>query len=294
MGKKFQTLESWIEEALSDQDKMDALGNVKACTALAAVHVSANGVGTKSVHAIPLTGKTHTPASLANKLIGKIQGFAQDLGQGPQQFLVHAFYGSSEPEATHPIRTLDGDMVSGDDWGRVSETPNEKGITAQLMRHLEHKDNMLMTVLQGTFGSWAKERHELQAEVNESYKIVREMMMNMESARHTQAMEREQYARTSQERKALMAMIPALANGLTGKEIFPKESADTALLDAMARRMTPDMVDAAVQMGIIPKEAHGAVVARIVEVREREIAEQRELARVPPASRSGADDVQGN
>jgi hypothetical protein len=47
MPKKFQTLESWIDEALSDQDKTDGLGNVKPCTALAAVHVSANGVGTK-------------------------------------------------------------------------------------------------------------------------------------------------------------------------------------------------------------------------------------------------------
>lgn len=295
MSKKFQTLEAWVGDALADQDKQDPSGNVKPCTGLAALYVTANGA-TKEVHAIPLPpGKTYNPSSLASKLQTRIEGYAQDLGNGTHQFMVHAFYGGeAQPSAAHPVRTIDGQVITGDEWGRIAETPNEKGLTAQLMRHLEAKDTMLMKVLEGTFGQWASERTKLQAEVNDAYEIVREVMMRQASDNHAHNMAQLEFQRTSQERKALMSMVPAIANGLTGKEIFPKASADTAMLDAMARNMTPDMVDMAVAAGMIPREMQAAVVARILETRQRDHDEQRELARVPPANRDGAQDVQGN
>jgi hypothetical protein len=296
MARQFKSLEVWIGEALSDPDKLDALGDVKPCTAIAALHVAGNGVGTKEVHAVPLPpGKTYNPRTIANKIKDKIEAFAQDLGNGSHQFLVHAFYGGEQQaSATHPLRTIDGQLIAGDDWARVAEQPNEKGLLAQMMRHLEHKDEVIMQLFRGTVGQWSEERHKLQAEVNEAYQIVREVVMQRDNQQHAMAMEQQKYARETQERKALMGMVPAIANGLTGKEIFPKANADTAMLDAMCKNVSPDQVDGLVAMGIIPKEMHGAVVARIIEVQQREAQERAELARMPPANRDGAADVQGN
>src|ERR1700675_3431326 len=296
MSRKFQTLEDWISQAVSDPDKTTHSGEAKPCTALAVLYVKQNGVGTDSVYSVSLTGasKGKSPSELADAFQSRIQGFAQGFGKGTQTFRMIAFYGSDkEPQASHNLRTLDGDLVLSDDMA-PSEAPTEKGILAQLMRHLEHKDSMIMDFWRATVADAVRDRRELQGEVNESYKIVREMMMNMEGSRHQQRMEQEQYARTSQERKALMGMVPAIANGLTGKEIFPKESANKVLVETLARKLTPDQVEGLVAMGIIPKELQGVVVARILEVRERDEAERRELARVPPANRDGSQDVQGN
>lgn len=291
---RFQTLEDWIGQAMSDQDKTDHTGQVLPCTALAVLYVKANGVGTEHVHSVSLSGKTHDAGKLAEAFRYRIEGFAQGFGRGTQTFRMLAFYGGDkEPKASHNLRTLDGDLIHSEDAGTV-EGPTEKGMMSQLMRHLEHKDGMIMDFWRATVADAVRDRRELQAEVNESYKIVREMMMDMDTRRHQQRMEQEQYARTTQERKALMGMVPAITNGLTGKEIFPKESADTVLVETMARKLTPDQVEGLVAMGIIPRELQSVVVARILEVRERDEAERRELARMPPANRSGADDVQGN
>jgi hypothetical protein len=293
--RKFQTLEAWVDEALHDDDKTGEGGAVRACTAFTLMHVNVSGIGTDEVHAFPLAGKTHTAASLARRIQAKAEGRAQNLGKGSQQFLVHAFYGQAQPEATHPIRTLDGELVAGDDYGYATEAPNEKGILSQLMRHLEHKDEMVMQFWKATVADAVKERRELQAEVNESYKIVREVMMNLDAERHRQQMAQSEYQRTTLERGRLMDMVPAIANGLTGRDIFPQASADTAFLDAIARKLTPDEVEGLVTMGKIPKEMAPAMIARIMQVHEKDAAQRSELARIPPANRAdGEKDVQGN
>jgi hypothetical protein len=293
MARKFQTLEHWIDEALSDSDKVDTTtGAVRACSAFTLLYQNANGIGTKEIHTIPLRGKTGDAKNIATKLRNKAEGFAQDLG-GSQSFLVQAFYGDAkEPEATRPIRCVDGELVTGEDW-RQAEAPTEKGVLAQMMRHLEHKDQIIMSFFQGSVGQWATERRGLQNELNDAYAIVREIMMADMKNKHEMQMAQLAFARTTEERRVLMGMIPAITNGLTGKEIFPQGTSDSAIVDALARNLRPEQLEMAAQAGIIPPALLPAITARFAQTRERDQAERQELARVPDANSDPVKDAQG-
>jgi hypothetical protein len=284
MSKKRISLQSWIEEALSDQDKVDTTsGEVRPCSAMTALHIKNSGPATDEVHAVRLIGKSWDPGVLAKLFQRKIEAYAQNL-PGIQSFVVEAFYGQPEPEAKHHVRCIDGELVIGDEY--VVEAPTEKGIVGMMMRHAEHKDQMLMAMVRATVGGWAEERHKLQSEVNDAYAIVRELMMKQADNSHAYAMQQLQFARTTGERQTLMKMVPALANGLTGKDIFPKSDQDTTLIDMFARRVKPEQLEMLVQAQIIPKELYPALVARFAETHERDQAERQELARVPPTSPS--------
>ena len=292
MARKHITLEQWIIEALSDSEKQDSTtGEPRECSALVALHMKGNGPGTDEVDAVRLSGKTWPTDKLAERFKRKIENHAQGLG-GLQQYVVQAFYGKPEPEAKHYVRCLDGEMSTGDEFH--TEGPTEKGILAQMMRHTEHKDQMLMQMIRATVGGWAEERHKLQSEVNDAYAIVRELMMKQADNSHTYAMQQLLFQRTSGERKALMDMAPALVNGLTGRDIFPKADQDSAIIDAFARKVRPEQLQQLVDFGVLPKELHAPLLARFSETLARDREERAELARVPPANPDPAQDAQGN
>jgi hypothetical protein len=282
MSKKRISLQSWIEEALSDQDKVDTTsGEVRPCTAMVALHIKNSGPATDEVHAVRLIGKSWDPSVLAKLFQRKIEAYAQNLA-GIQSFVVQAFYGQPDAEAKHHVRCIDGELTIGDEY--VVEAPTEKGIVGMMMRHAEHKDQMLMAMVRATVGGWAEERHKLQSEVNDAYAIVRELMMKQADNSHAYAMQQLQFARTTGERQALMKMVPALANGLTGRDIFPKADQDSAIIDEIARNVKPEQLEMLLQAGVIRKEIYPALVARFAETHERDAAERRELAHVPPTS----------
>lgn len=292
MPRKHVTLETWITEVLSDQEKEDTTtGEVRPCTAIVALHLKGNGPGTDEVDAIRLAGKSWEPQNLAKRIQRKIETYAQNLG-GLQQFVVQAFYGQSEPEAKHHVRCIDGELSAGDEFH--TEGPTEKGILGQMMRHVEHKDQIIMAFFRGTMGQWADERHKLQSEVNDAYAIVRELMMKQADNSHAYAMQQLQFQRTTDERKALMGMAPALVNGLTGRDIFPKADQDSAIIDAFARRVRPEQLQQLVDFGVLPKELHAPLLARFAETQQRDREERAELARTPPANPDPAQDAQGN
>jgi len=286
MPRKVQTLESWISEVLTNSDTLDAGGDARPCSAFTTVLLKGNGFSTEEVlgGGIVLQGKTHDPAFLAKKFTLAIENKASQLDGGIGKFTVQAFYGQREPESSFHVRCVDGEVVFGD-HGHAEE-PTEKGILALMMRHTEQKDRMLMQVLEGTFGQWAKERSVLQSEVNDAYAIVRELMMKQADNSHAYAMQQLQFARSTGERQALMKMVPALANGLTGKDIFPKADQDSAIIDEIARNVRPEQLEMLLQAGIIRKEIYPALVARFAETHERDAAERRELANVPPTAPS--------
>jgi len=76
-------------------------------------------------------------------------------------------------------------------------------------------------------------------------------------------------------------LIPALLNTITGKEIIPKSSQDTAILEAIANGITEEQ---AVQLAsALPDDAvRGALAARLGEIlskREQQKATRRKLVR---------------
>lgn len=290
--KRYKTLETWIEEALSDSDKEGG------CSALACVYKKPMG-GTKEVHAIKLAGKTWKAEELGKVFRGKAETFAQDLG-GLQSFELQAFYGKAEPEASHTFTIVDGEIQAGGQSRTVRESPDGQGIIAQSMRHTETAYKLLseMTVqLAVTTGQRLQEmalrEQSLQKEVGDAYLIVREMLMDKVKISHEMQMKELEYARTTEERRKLVQMFPALANAVTGRDVFPQGTADTAIMEAFAEKVKPDVIANLVSLGLMPQELAGALTIRLTEILDRKKKETEELRKLPPSSSDPAEDAAG-
>jgi hypothetical protein len=281
--RRFKTLELWIKEALSDDEK-DGL-----CTALGLVYRKPEG-GTKEIHTVKLTGKTWEPKNLADLFTGKAETFAQDL-PGRQTFEILAFYGGRrEAEAQHPFGVQDGEISAGGAGRSIKETPDNVGLTAQLMRHLERKDEALQGIIAG-FSAVTLQMHQrtiereekMRDEVNEAYTIVREMIMDRKKADFDMEMAKLKYQRDSVNQERLMKQAPGLINVAAGREVFPQSTADTALMDALALRFTPEHVDAMVAMGMMTAEESGPLKLRIAQAHEQAKKLEDATKQLPPA-----------
>lgn len=281
--RKFKTLERWIDEALKDSDKD------RPCSAFSVIH-KGDGGRTREIHTIKLGNKSWEAKILADIFQGKAETFAQDLG-GIQMFELLAFFGDArEPEAALPFRVVDGELRAGSSARSVRETPDATGVTAQLMRHLERKDDALVAVI-GQFAQVTLQREqrllqresELQDEVNDAYLLVRQMIMDKRENDHKYEMEKLSYIRSMQERDQLIRQAPMLLNTIAGKEVFPQNAADSALIDEIAKKVSPDKIDLLVDMGFISKESAAPLKLRIIQSQEKADKEKEELAKVPPA-----------
>jgi len=282
MARKYQTVEQWIDECLADKDKE------KSCSAFALMHM---GVPQKEVHTWPLGGRTWTGKSLAPAVISKAESFSQDL-PGIQGFQLLAFFGEPEPQAWHPFKVYDGEISRGNDIN-ISETPDARGLAAQLMKHLENKEKLLVGFVQGVVGTWSTERVALHKELTDAYEVARNAIMQLSDKTFQQEMDRMKFERASQERLELMRHAPALINTLSGREVLPQEHADSALIDNIARNIKPEMIQQLISLGIVPQQLAGPLMARIAQVHQRDAAQKQEVKAATPLNSDPVKEVQG-
>lgn len=275
--RKRTTLDMWIRDAMSDSDKD---GDI---SAIAMVHM-VNGQDGKEIHTVKFgPNKTYQPDQLASVFRGRAEAFAQDL-PGVQTFELKAFYGTStEPRAFQPF------MVSGtlDNHGMGSETPDDRGHRAQQMRHsdaffaqvfrrqesldaatarvIEHQSKII-EMLGGQMAT-------LQHENIEAFAVTRDLLLAQADKRHEYNMQQLEYQRKTKEKEQFLKLLPALVNGLTGKEIFPQGTQDTALIESIAESL--DEKTAMRVAEILPPQMVGLLMPRLTEVLEKKEREKR-------------------
>lgn len=225
-----QTLDQWIRDALVDPDKEGR------CTSMALVHISGPNAAEKEIHTIRFGPKPHEPRELAALFRGKAESYAAET-TGVQTFCVLAFYDNrSEPQARKPL------MVHGENdyGGLATEPPTKEGQTMQGMRHMEaviqlafRQTQMLFDASNQTTKALLDQNRQLMQENRDSFEIVKELMIKQIEGQHQHEMQALQYQRTSAERAKWIGMAPALVNSLTGKNIFPQNAGDTALIETM-------------------------------------------------------------
>ncbi len=292
--KKYKTLESWVREALSDSEK-DSV-----CTAMSLVYKPDVG-GSKEIDSLLLEGKTHDPATIAARFQGKAEAHSQDSG-GLQHFEILAFYGKnkSEPQAFHPFSTMDGEIHSGGASRGVRETPDGPGLIAQAMKHAERAYDQLDTYVKTMYQvSLQRETasnvriQDLEKEVTDGFVIIREMLMkDMDRAAEHQ-MKQLEFERSTKERELLMRFGPALLNTVSGREIFPQGTADTALIELIADKIDPKAVEQLFSAGVLPKELQGPLMIRLGEIKERRKIEAQSVKQLPPTSSDPREDAGG-
>jgi hypothetical protein len=262
--KKRQTVEQWIREALTDDEKD------KECSAVALVHKN-NGMD-EEIYTIKLNaGRAWAPEDMADVFRHKAEGFSQDL-IGVQTFCLLAFYGGSEPQARFPF-VLQG-RLSYDADGFGTEQPNESGKTQQNMRLTE-------AIVQGsfrerlyTFDTMSKVIDQLSnfsartvKQNEELLDTLKVLIVEKATNNHAFTIEQMKMQRENVMLSEGMKLLPPVLNRLTGKEVFPQSTSDTALIEALVDSLTPDMVEKL--SSTLPPSVWALVGQRVAEVLEK-------------------------
>jgi len=294
-GRK--TLDSWISDALSDTDKLDDKGNVRPIAGMTLVHVI-GGTQHKEIHVVKFgPNKGYDPSTLATLFRGKAEAYSQDLA-GVQTFQLLAFYaGGTEPEAFQPFIVAG---ASPDNHGLGSEAPDERGVRQQQMRwydqvmaqtyrHQEHLNAAtariieLQSVMLNNMGARLVE---VQHENVEAVGIVKDLMFEQATKQHENEMTRLEYERKTKEREQYLRMLPALVNGLTGREVFPIATQDTAIIESIAENMKEEDIMKVAE--ILPPHVSGLLFQRFSGVIEKKMKEK-ELKRLEAQGRRGVN-----
>ena len=253
-----QTLDQWIHEALTDEDKDGK------CTALSLIHRV--GVREQEVHTKVLGDRQQDAKELAKMFLNKAENYAAEL-PGVQTFNLLAFYGGRPQwEAIKPF-TVNGESEMP---GLATEGPTKEGLVQQSMRHTEailqtcmRQNQTMLNAMQGMFEQVVRENMSLRKENQEATIVVRDAIIKLTEHREETALKRLEYQRKTEERKAVLSFAPALVNSLTGKEVFPQNSADTALINSLAERISEENFQQLAALGIIPPELMGPLAQRM-------------------------------
>lgn len=272
MAKKV-SLEGWIREAVLDPDKNAP------CSMLSLVH---HGSVKKDLHSVRLGGTTtRTPGELAQLFEGKARTFCQELS-GVQQLELLAFYGDTvEPQAFHPFKVTGSlEFSTGGSGTLETEGPTERGLAGQAMRHSEAimqfglRSMAMVTEMQGELiAVQAQQIRSLMAENGDAVKLVKDALLEKALVSHDRQMAEIAAADKANMKAALMRYAPALLNTLTGREVFPQQTADTALIETIASKVAPEQL--AMIANFLPAEVSGPLLARF-----NQIFEEREDARI--------------
>jgi len=272
MARKRITIEQWISDALSDGEKG------KPCSAFSLVHIK--GVGQEEVYTKQITAPVQ-PKQLAEFFIDRATGFAQDL-PGMQTFRMLAFYGSSEPQAALPFTVADGELTGGGESPFAKHEPTQAGLLGQLMKHNEQVMGMMLDLTKSLAVQSIAHEAEMRKEVNDAQMIVRDVIMNMRKEAHEMRMSELAFARSTEDRRLLGKALPTIINQLSGREVIPEAHADSELLDAIAAKIKPHMLQQLIALGILDTNEAALLTARFARATEERRKEIEALKTVPP------------
>lgn len=272
MARKRITIEQWITDALSDPDKG------KACSAFSLVHIK--GVGQEEVYTKQITSPIQ-PKQLAEFFIDRATGFAQDL-PGLQTFRMLAFYGSSEPQAALPFTVAEGELTGGGESPFAKHEPTQVGLLGQLMKHNEQVMSMMLDLTKSLAVQSISHEAQMRQEVNEAQLIVRDVIMNMRKEAHEMKMAELKFQQSTEDRRLLGKALPSIINQLTGREIIAESHADSELLDAMAAKIKPGMIQQLEALNVIGSQEAALLTARFAKATEERRKELEAQKNVPP------------
>jgi hypothetical protein len=281
-------LEYFIDEALVDKDKDGPLSQ------FVLMHLIHGGQGHVEIDAlkIPAKGAQLNAQDLATRFRTKAASYSEDL-PGVQTFVLLAFFNNrNEPQARKPF-TVKPKL----DYDGLTEPPTEAGRTSQRMRHDEaliqqvyRKQSQLDEVQFKLIDRLMRDNASQAEELRDANTILIEMLRGQVRLDAETEMAKNKYIRETDERRRLLGLAPALINTIAGEPVFPQETADKALVDALADSLSPEAVMLIQGSGAIKQELLGPLMARFEKrARERE-KEEAQRAKLLPPPQTGAQD----
>jgi hypothetical protein len=269
-----KSIEAWITEAMAD----DEAGTI---TMIALVHMS--GPAQEEIHNIKFGGnKKWTGDQIGKLFTAKAETYCQDL-RGVHTFQVLVFYnGESQPATRYPF-VVNSIAALDNANGLFTEPPTNEGRTQQKMRWDEtvlqqtyRKQQQIDDTLMRMNNALIEMNQTLMQENRDAFVIVKEMLMAKALDDHSMCMKELEHQRSTEERAKLLKFAPALVNTISGREVFPQSTADTALIETIADSLSLEQVMAIAQH--LPPPLVGVLMTRLEQIEKAKNA-KRQLAK---------------
>ena len=184
---------------------------------------------------------------LINKIADSAQGDANDLNQGVQTYAVFAYYDGDKtyvPRKNFRVAPTDVEMQRD---LSPSETPDARGLTAQLMRHVEAIQRTA-TISGGHLFQTMQLEMKRMAEMNEKFGeqqiemlvLVQDLIDNSHRRRLEERSEEANLAIKEETVSKLAALAPVIINRLAGKQIVPEEDRSLMLMANLLEGLDDD------------------------------------------------------
>ncbi len=283
MSKRRQTVEQWVASVIAE------VIDGKGCSAIGLLHLKGIGGASEEVTTKPIEGNVN-PKELADHMIGRAEGFSQDL-PGLQTFKLISFFGSNEPHNPFHFTTSDGAVMSRSETMMSAHEPTPAGLLGQLMKHNETKDrqnadlvnqNMQMArdVITMCFGPQGLVQQSIRSQL-EAVEVVKDAMLDMSKQRRELVLEEHKAAQDLQTRKAIIDAVPLLVNRMSGHEVFDEKSNRAKLLELFAMKVNPQDLEMFVAMGKITKEEALLISSQFAAIVEEKKKEADAIRKVP-------------
>lgn len=190
-----------------------------------------------TIDGIPERGEEEFFGAIAAQIEGAAESDATVLG-GVQTYAVCPFR-SKNPDrpAGRFLFRADGGSEFEEDTGNVNSEPaNRQGLQAQLMRHLEARDKVMMAAVQGIVATMHRtivrltDQNEKQQEQRiQQIEVVEDLLSQRLQRELDQQKEQAKIRMMEEGIKEIKLLAPAVVNRLAGKEILPVAEDSKAL-----------------------------------------------------------------
>jgi hypothetical protein len=210
---------------------------------------------------------------------------------GAQQFAIVFCYGNSgKPVRSLPFMMAGATAIHGS-HGLSTEAPTATGMTQMSMRMAEitlqgavAERAAILQVMASMLTELRNAHRETTTEARELFLGLRRLAIETAQAQQDQAIKVISAKRNAGLAHEALKLMPAALNGLTGREIFPAATADTAHLRALMLMFDDEQLrmfaKAASQKGPEAEAAVALIVNRLAELRREEAEDAKRLREV--------------
>lgn len=232
-----RNLQTWLRECLyavvEDDDGALRFARVVVCQL-----VKGNKKGEEAFSVdVPKKAGDDWCDTAALDIHAKLQNETASLG-GLQKYAIYAYHsGDYENHTARFIIRLQGVNDDDDDDGLNSEGPDKTGLVSQCMRHTEASNRTMVALVQGLVGTYQSTISRLAA-MNEkllddklaSMELIQDMQEDKDN-REAKALTAKAKAKGVQDLVGrLGVLLPAMANRVAGKPIFPVEDSSMMMM----------------------------------------------------------------
>lgn len=252
------TIDQWLQGAMLDQN-LDGQ-----CSGFTLVHKV--GAASDEIYAIKLGGNKWDAKELANIFRTKAQAAVQDK-LGRQEFTILAFYGGrSEPQTKMSFVEENGEGTGFE----TTHAPTKEGALGQAMSMAQHgftffhqQSVVLYRMALEAAQKTSEENRLLMSENREAIQLVKAIVSDRAAQDHAYRMAEIEAKKSAETREFLMRLGPVVVNAVTGKEVFPQSTADSALIESLFECLNES--DIALLSQRLPPALMGPLAARAAE-----------------------------